>query len=130
MRGPFGRLLAAPRPEDELTADGLVTLARHLDRHHSEAAQHSRRVGRYSGAIAIQLGFEGERVDAVRLAGLLHDIGKLAVSDHILKKPGPLSGDEWNEIREHPRIGAEMLEAAGLDDLSGWVRSHHERPDG
>src|SRR3954453_16139 len=118
MRGPFGRLLSAPHDEDALTPDGLVTLARHLDRHHSEAAQHSRRVGRYSGAIAAELGFEEERIDSVRLAGVLLDIGKLAVSDPILKKPGPLSGDEWSEIREHPRIGAEMLQAAGLDDLS------------
>jgi putative nucleotidyltransferase with HDIG domain len=130
MRGPFARLLSAPRHEDALTADGLVTLARHLDRNHSEAAQHSRRVGRYAGAVAAQLGFDEEQVESVRLAGLLHDIGKLAVSNQILRKPGPLSGDEWREIREHPRIGAEMLSAAGLDDLSSWVRSHHERPDG
>jgi putative nucleotidyltransferase with HDIG domain len=131
MKGTIGRFLSLERRhEDALTADGLVTLARHLDRHHSEAAQHSRRVGRYSGAIAAELDLDGERVEAVRLAGLLHDIGKLAVSDHILKKPGPLTGSEWHEIREHPRIGAEMLQAAGLDDISGWVRSHHERPDG
>jgi putative nucleotidyltransferase with HDIG domain len=123
-------LLSPPRHEDALTADGLVTLARHLDRNHSEAAEHSRQVGRYSGAIAAQLGLDAERVESVRLAGLLHDIGKLAVSNHILRKAGPLSGDEWREIREHPRIGAEMLSAAGLDDLAGWVRSHHERPDG
>ncbi len=130
MKGPFGRLLSAPRHEDALTADGLVTLARHLDRHHSEAAQHSRRVGRYSAAIAVQMGFDGDRVDSIRLAGLLHDIGKLAVSDHILRKPGRLNGEEWREIREHPRIGAEMLQAADLNDVSAWVRSHHERPDG
>src|SRR4051794_41509839 len=100
MRGPFGRLLSAPHDEDALTADGLVTLAPHLDRHHSEAAEHSRRVGRYSGAIAAHMGLDHDRVEALRPAPLLHDIGKLALSDHILRKPRRLHADARRELRE------------------------------
>ena len=80
--------------------------------------------------IARELALPPEVCEAVHLAGLLHDVGKTGVATTILGKPGPLSESEWVEMRAHPRIGAEILGGAGLRDVSEWVLSHHERPDG
>jgi putative nucleotidyltransferase with HDIG domain len=112
------------------TTDGLVALADELDARDPGAARHSRTVGRYARVIARELGFEREGCDAVHLAGLLHDIGKLAIDDAILNKPGALDDSEWSVIREHPRVGAEILVAAGRPEVATWVRAHHEQPDG
>ena len=61
---------------------------------------------------------------------MLHDIGKIAVSDAVLHKAGPLSEQEWEEIRAHPETGARLLGAPGFGDLRAWVLAHHERIDG
>ena len=66
----------------------------------------------------------------MRLAGLLHDIGKIGVPDTVLQKPGKLDDAEWAEIRKHPELGARILAGANLDAIAGWVIAHHERPDG
>jgi len=79
--------------------------------------------------MAKELGFEPEHVERVRVAGVLHDIGKIAVSDTILRKPGRLSDEEWAEIRRHPETGARLLGHAS-EDIRRWVLCHHERPDG
>jgi HD-GYP domain-containing protein (c-di-GMP phosphodiesterase class II) len=60
----------------------------------------------------------------------VHDIGKLGISDAILRKAGALDADEWREIRRHPELGAAILEHANLPDIAEWVRAHHERVDG
>ena len=69
-------------------------------------------------------------MEQVRLAGLLHDVGNIAVSNMLLSKPGPLSDEEWNEIRRHSEIGARILANARLGDIGQWVLAHHERVDG
>jgi HD-GYP domain-containing protein (c-di-GMP phosphodiesterase class II) len=61
---------------------------------------------------------------------VLHDLGKLGIADAILHKPGKLDDFEWKEIQRHPEVGARILEHAGLQDIAGWVRAHHERVDG
>jgi HD-GYP domain-containing protein (c-di-GMP phosphodiesterase class II) len=66
----------------------------------------------------------------VRVAGVLHDIGKLGISDAVLLKLGPLDPGEWDEVRRHPEIGARILEHANLRDVASWVLAHHERLDG
>jgi len=66
----------------------------------------------------------------VGLAGVLHDLGKVGIASTIVAKPGPLSDDEWVEMRKHPEIGARMLTGSGLPEIAGWVGAHHERPDG
>ncbi len=66
----------------------------------------------------------------IHAAGVLHDLGKLGIADAILYKPGKLDDHEWREIKRHPEVGARILEHAGLLDISGWVRAHHERVDG
>jgi HD-GYP domain-containing protein (c-di-GMP phosphodiesterase class II) len=66
----------------------------------------------------------------VHAAGILHDIGKLGISDVILNKPGRLDAGEWVEIQRHPELGSRILEHANLRDISAWVLHHHERVDG
>jgi HD-GYP domain-containing protein (c-di-GMP phosphodiesterase class II) len=61
---------------------------------------------------------------------VLHDLGKLGVTDAILHKPGALDEGEWREIQRHPEVGARILEHAGLHDIAAWVIAHHERVDG
>ena len=108
----------------------LLTLAEALDIRDARTAQHSATVGRYAEAMARQLGLEPARVERIRLAGVLHDIGKIGIADAVLHKPGPLEHEEWAEIRKHPEIGARLLSMPGLEDLRGWVLAHHERIDG
>jgi diguanylate cyclase len=66
----------------------------------------------------------------VRLAGVLHDIGKIGISDRVLTKPGPLDATEWQEMYTHPEIGARLLSRPEFADLREWILAHHERPDG
>jgi HD-GYP domain-containing protein (c-di-GMP phosphodiesterase class II) len=80
--------------------------------------------------MARELGFSDEHAERVRLAGLVHDIGKTGVSDRLMAKSGPLDPDEWRSIRTHPEIGARLLAHPEFDDLRAWVLAHHERPDG
>lgn len=66
----------------------------------------------------------------IGLAGLLHDLGKIGISDSVLTKPGPLDDGEWAQMRTHPQIGARLLSRPELSDLRAWILAHHERPDG
>jgi len=92
---------------------------------------HSQRVSTYAAAIAYALGLSPADVARVRLAGLLHDVGKIGVPDAILAKPSALTCEELVEIRQHPVIGERMLMAVPfLREILPAVRSHHERPDG
>jgi HD-GYP domain-containing protein (c-di-GMP phosphodiesterase class II) len=61
---------------------------------------------------------------------MLHDIGKVGIPDSILDKPGPLTDEEWAEMRKHPEIGARIVRNASLDEIGIWILAHHERPDG
>jgi HD-GYP domain-containing protein (c-di-GMP phosphodiesterase class II) len=80
--------------------------------------------------IAAELGLDEERIERVKLAGVLHDIGKVGVPDTVLQKAGPLDDGEWEEIQKHCELGSRLLSGAGLEDIAGWVLAHHERPDG
>jgi diguanylate cyclase (GGDEF)-like protein/putative nucleotidyltransferase with HDIG domain len=108
----------------------MLALAETLDLRDEGTARHSTTVGAYAEAIARELGWPAERVDRMRIAGMLHDVGKLGVPDAILHKAGPLSPAEWAEIRRHPELGARILQHAGLQDVADWVLRHHERLDG
>jgi diguanylate cyclase (GGDEF)-like protein/putative nucleotidyltransferase with HDIG domain len=114
--------------EEHLAA--VLVLAETLDMRDDGTARHSETVGRYAKQIAAELGFAPREIERVHLAGMLHDIGKIGISDTILQKPGKLSDAEWEEMRKHPELGARILDGARLDDISAWVRAHHERPDG
>jgi two-component system cell cycle response regulator len=114
----------------ELQLATVIALAEALDIRDTGTGQHSHTVGRYAELMARELGFEEGRVERVRLAGVLHDIGKIGISDRLLSKPGPLDADEWQEMFTHPEIGARLLSRPEFDDLRAWIRAHHERPDG
>jgi len=107
-----------------------MLLAETLDVRDVGTARHSQTVGHYAGAIARELGLSEGRVERMRAAGVLHDIGKLGVADAILKKPGPLDAIEWEEMQRHSELGARILSHANLRDVSAWVIAHHERVDG
>jgi diguanylate cyclase (GGDEF)-like protein len=108
----------------------VLLLAETLDVHDTGTAEHSRRVADYVVAIATQLCLPTDRVERLRIAGLVHDIGKIGLPDAILRKPGPLTRQELADVRKHPERGAEILTGAELDDLRSWILAHHERPDG
>ena len=112
------------------TLEALVTA---LDARDRETKGHSTRVTEYTLDIARRLGFQPGTPfwEDMKRAALLHDVGKIGVSDFILHKPGPLTPEEWEEMRRHPVIGYKMLK--GVRFLAGpteIVRSHHERFDG
>ena len=82
-----------------------MLLAETLDMRDVGTARHSQTVGRYAEEIARKLGLPEARVERIRAAGVLHDIGKLGVADAVLKKPGALTDEEWAEMRRHPELG-------------------------
>jgi diguanylate cyclase (GGDEF)-like protein/putative nucleotidyltransferase with HDIG domain len=126
------RMLAqAPdRAKAEPRIDDLIGLAEELDVRDAGVTGHSHAVGDYAELMARELEFPPEHVERVRLAGVLHDIGKTGVSDRLMSKRGPLDPDEWRSIRTHPEGGARLLAHPELEDLRAWVLAHHERPDG
>jgi putative nucleotidyltransferase with HDIG domain len=116
------------------TYDGtLEALVSALDARDRETKGHSLRVAKYMMEIAYHIGIEPgttEWVDMQRGA-LLHDVGKIGVSDTILHKPGPLTDDEWVDMRKHPKIGHDMLkDISFLSGAAQIVMAHHERYDG
>ena len=120
--------LADERAGEQLAA--AMLLAETLDLRDVATARHSETVGRYAERIAHELGLAADHVERVRVAGVLHDIGKLGISDAVLLKPSRLEPHEWQEIQRHPEIGARILEHANLRDIASWVLAHHERIDG
>jgi putative nucleotidyltransferase with HDIG domain len=101
-----------------------------MDAHDPGSARHCLAVGRFADVTARRLGLNDERVRRIRLAGVLHDVGKTVVPEEVLHEPGPLDEAGWREIRRHPEAGARILREAGLDDVADWVLAHHERLDG
>jgi diguanylate cyclase (GGDEF)-like protein len=108
----------------------VMLLAESLDLRDTGTALHSQTVAQFARDIAHELGLPADQVTRVSVAGTLHDLGKLAVPDAVLHKPGPLDDDEWREMRRHPETGARILAHAGLTDIAEWVHAHHERIDG
>src|SRR3954451_12407100 len=108
----------------------VLVLAETLDLRDSGTASHSQTVGRLAALIAGALGFDAPRVERIRLAGILHDIGKIGIPDWILHKPGPLDASEWAEVKKHPEMGARIAASAKLDDISERILCDHERVDG
>jgi len=122
------RALSAHASESEGT---LSTLVNALDAREHETEAHSRRVGEYSLYLAEMMGIGPEVREDIRKGALLHDIGKIGISDRILLKPGKLTAEEWVEMRKHPEIGYWILTGAPeLQAASEIVISHHERWDG
>ena len=128
-----GIVLAAESRRDQSRGSNIaavLALTEVLDIRDAGTAHHSQTVGRYAEAIARGLDLPDDLVERVRLAGILHDVGKIAVPDAVLSKPGKLTDEEWAEMRKHPEVGALIVDGAELKDVAAWVGAHHERPDG
>jgi diguanylate cyclase (GGDEF)-like protein len=110
--------------------ESLIELAQSVDESYLADNGHSQLVGHCAAQIGRRLELSAAVVGRLRVAGQLHDIGKLALPGTILRKTGTLTDDEWTQMRTHPTVGAHMLEVTGDDELVQWVRHHHERLDG
>jgi diguanylate cyclase (GGDEF)-like protein len=110
------------------TADALL---RALAERHPDLEDHLDGVAELAIAVGRSLGLEGEELDHVRLAAKLHDVGKVAIPDAIINKPGPLDDEEWTFMRRHTIIGERIIAAApALGAVAKLVRASHERWDG
>ncbi|MGZ4269634.1 MAG: diguanylate cyclase domain-containing protein [Solirubrobacteraceae bacterium] len=109
---------------------GVKALARAIDAKDPATSQHSERVARLAVRLATELGWEPERVALLCEAALVHDVGKLGISDAILLKPALLTAEEHEEMRTHAQLGAEIAGEVLEPEQVAWVRHHHERPDG
>jgi len=107
-----------------------AALARAVDAKDVGTRSHSETVAALCVGMGQRLGIDGDGLERLRLAGLLHDVGKIGVSDMILQKPAALALNEQHEMREHVSIGHGILNAAELPIEAEWVLHHHERVDG
>jgi putative nucleotidyltransferase with HDIG domain len=109
----------------------LSALMRTLDLRDEMTARHCASVARYCRAIAEKAGLSRDDQELVHIAGLLHDIGKFILPDHILKANVPLNDDDWNLIKMHPAQGAKVVESLdGYGPVAKIIMAHHERIDG
>jgi putative nucleotidyltransferase with HDIG domain len=126
------RSIVAAEAETESAYVGAIrALAMALDARDPYTAGHSERVSAISVAIGRQMKLDDDQLEVLRLGALLHDIGKIGVSDAVLRKPGALTGDEFELIKQHPGLGARILRSVPfLSRHLSIVELHHERPDG
>jgi len=120
----------ASGPDRAARFRAAASLARAVDARDVYTGSHSQRVAELAARTARRLGLPGEEVELTRLAASLHDLGKLAIPEEILRKPGPLTEPERIVLERHPQIGFRMLESLGVDPVADWVLHHHERWDG
>jgi len=122
------RLAAGPDRAARYRA--AASLAKAVDARDTYTGSHSERVAELSARVAMRLGLDAEQVELTRLAGSLHDLGKLAIPEEILRKPGELTDSERLVLERHPQIGFRMLDSLGVDPVADIVLHHHERWDG
>jgi putative nucleotidyltransferase with HDIG domain len=120
------------RRNKEMFLGQIQMAVRMLEKKDVYTRGHSNRVAVYAVKTAVQMGYTGEVLDQIRLGGELHDIGKIGTRDEVLNKPGPLTPDEFEEIKKHVVEGEEILEPLRREHplVLDIVRSHHERIDG
>jgi diguanylate cyclase (GGDEF)-like protein len=118
------------RPDRGARYRAAESLAKAVDARDAYSGSHSQRVGDYSARIARRLGADESAVELTRLAGKVHDLGKLAIPEEILRKPDALSEADRAVLERHPQVGSQMLESLGVEPVAEWVLHHHERWDG
>jgi HD-GYP domain-containing protein (c-di-GMP phosphodiesterase class II) len=115
----------------ELRAGATSTLLAALGARDGYTGEHSQAVLALAVGVAERIGLDEPALEQVRQAALLHDVGKIAIPDAVLKKCGPLSSEEWEVMRTHPIVSEEIvLAAGGLEELAPVLRAEHERWDG
>ncbi len=118
------------RNREEQIALRLISASGYRD---EETGQHIKRIGLYGAILAKEMGWTQEKVDYMRVAGPMHDVGKIGIPDEILRKPGKLSTEEFEIIKQHPQIGARILEDSDIPLLKmahDIALYHHEKWDG
>ena len=114
-----------------MDVETIVALAGWVDARDDSTGGHAVRVSRIAVAIARRLGYAGAELEAIRVGALLHDLGKVGIPQRILRKPGPLSAEEWSVMRTHPLISHAMLAELDLPQAVCAIARHsHERIDG
>jgi len=135
LTNTFNTLMATVAAAEADTRSAYVgtirALALALDARDTYTAGHSERVSTIAVAVGHHMGLADDDLETLRLGALLHDIGKIGLSDEVLRKPGPLTPDEYEAIKQHPAIGARILRTVPfLVRHLPIVELHHERPDG
>ena len=120
----------ADSPDRAARYRAAESLAQAVDARDAYAGRHSQRVGEYAARIARRLGADEPTIELIRLGGSLHDLGKLAIPEELLRKPTALSDGERLVLERHPQIGYRMLESLGVEVVAECVLHHHERWDG
>jgi diguanylate cyclase (GGDEF)-like protein len=121
----------AMTPVERKELSWATTLANAVDTRMAVQHEHSTNVGEFAAGIARQLGRDDDEIGLVRMAGILHDVGKVVVPDRILRKAGPLTEEEFEQIKPFPAAGAELVSRIeGLEAIVPWIRHSHERIDG
>jgi diguanylate cyclase (GGDEF)-like protein len=118
------------RVEYQARLRAAENLIRVVDAKDEYTGAHSERVALFVEGIARQLGLDDELVEQLKLAGRLHDLGKIAIPDRVLQKPGPLSPQEERQLAHHPELGASLLDGMDIRPVDAWIRHHHEHWDG
>ena len=125
------RLKQAADENHELFLGSIRMLAAAIDEKDPYTRGHSDRVARYSVLIGQQLGLSPEELDKLRISALLHDVGKIGVDDRVLKKPGALTAEEFEIMKQHPSKGANIMRpVAQLKDVLPGIELHHEHING
>jgi HD-GYP domain-containing protein (c-di-GMP phosphodiesterase class II) len=123
--------VALLRSQEELTVGVIRSMSSAIDARDPYTRGHSERVGRYARKIAGAMGIEAKEQNRIYLSGLLHDVGKIGIPDHVLLKAGKLTDEEFQIIKQHPEIGARIVESLPqLRDLLPGILHHHESIDG
>lgn len=129
--GTFHENIARFEEQRAMSIGMLKALTASIDAKDPYTRGHSERVAQLSSAIAIAMGFTAEQAERVRIAGMVHDVGKIGVPEAILLKQGKLTDEEFDAIKKHPDIGYGILkDIIGLEDVLPGVLHHHERFDG
>ncbi|HEY7826253.1 MAG TPA: HD domain-containing phosphohydrolase, partial [Candidatus Acidoferrales bacterium] len=125
------RLKQAAAENRELFLGSIRMLAAAIDEKDPYTRGHSGRVAKYSTVIGEAIGWNAEDLDRLRISALLHDVGKIGVDDRVLKKPGKLTDEEFDLMKQHPSKGANIMRpVAQLKDMLPGIELHHERMDG
>lgn len=116
--------------EEESYVRMVQLLASAVDARDPYTQQHSRRVAALAVGFAQALGMSEDHLERLRIAALLHDVGKIGVPDAVLRKPDRLDEAEYRQVKEHPHLAVRILQAIPHADILPWIRCHHERWDG
>ena len=116
---------------EKTTLEAISALAAALESRDGTTGEHIKRTRVLVSEVAQMIGLSADETRAAQYAAVLHDIGKIGIPDAVLNKPAKLTGEEWEVMRRHPEIGAEIVgKISGFGSVSRAVLSHHERHDG